>query len=68
MRQLVHHGVYVPEYRPIGLSVKYNGRSIELDAEAEQMALAFVKKFNTIYVKDKVFVDNFLEDFCRKLG
>ncbi|MGC8949628.1 MAG: hypothetical protein ACP5OK_09895, partial [Thermoprotei archaeon] len=51
MRQLVHHGVYVPEYRPIGLSVKYNGRSIELDAEAEQMALAFVKKFNTIYVK-----------------
>ncbi|MBC7090377.1 MAG: hypothetical protein H5T50_00420 [Nitrososphaeria archaeon] len=67
MRQLVHHGVYVPEYRPIGLSVKYNGRRIELDAEAEQMALAFVKKFDTVYVKDKVFVDNFLEDFCRKL-
>jgi DNA topoisomerase-1 len=68
MRQLIHHGVYVPEYKPIGLSVKYNGKRIELDAEAEQMALAFVKKFNTTYIKDSVFVNNFLEDFCRKVG
>ncbi len=68
MRQLIHHGVYIPEYSPVGLSIKYNGNKILLDAEAEQMALAFVKKFNTPYINDEVFVKNFLEDFCKKVG
>jgi len=68
MRQLIHYGVYIPEYSPVGLSIKYNGERIMLDAEAEQMALAFVKKFNTSYIKDEVFVKNFLEDFCKEIG
>ncbi|MEM3872532.1 MAG: hypothetical protein QXE05_08230 [Nitrososphaeria archaeon] len=68
MWQLIHHGVYVPEYSPVGLNIKFNGKRILLDAEAEQMALAFVKKFNTPYINDEVFVNNFLEDFCKKVG
>jgi len=68
MKQLIHHGVYIPHYEPVGLTLKHNGISFRLDAEAEQMAIAFAKKFGTNYAKDPVFVSNFLEDFSKKLG
>ncbi|MEM3403253.1 MAG: hypothetical protein QXJ17_01690 [Nitrososphaeria archaeon] len=68
MKQLIHHGVYIPEYKSIGLTLKFEGRLLELNPETEQMAVAFVKKFGTAYVKDPVFVSNFLEDFTKKLG
>jgi DNA topoisomerase-1 len=39
-----------------------------LDSEAEQMAVAFAKKFGTSYANDQLFVSNFFEDFAKKLG
>ena len=68
LKELIHYGVYIPRYSLIGLSIKYKGKRIELDETTEQMAIQFVKKFNTDYIKDDVFVKNFLSDFCRKLG
>lgn len=68
MKSLIHNGIYIPKYNPIGLSIKFKGKKINLDETAEQMAIQFVKKFDTDYIKDKVFVDNFLEDFGKELG
>jgi len=67
MKQLIHHGVYVPEYQFIGLTLKYKGKLLKLSPETEQMAVAFAKKFSTSYVRDPVFISNFLEDFAKKL-
>lgn len=68
MRQLIHYGVYVPQYFPVGLALRHKGKVLTLDAETEQMAIAFVKKFGTSYTNDPVFVSNFLEDFGKKFG
>ncbi|MGQ9780965.1 MAG: hypothetical protein ACUVQ8_01750 [Nitrososphaeria archaeon] len=68
MWQLIHHGVYIPKYEPVGLTLKYKGLLLRLDAEAEQMAIAFVKKFGTDNMSDPVFVSNFLRDFNKKMG
>lgn len=68
MKQLIHYGVYVPQYIPIGLTLKYKGEILKLDPETEQMALAFAKKFGTSYIEDPIFVSNFLGDFYKKLG
>jgi len=68
MRQLIHYGVYIPNYQPVGLILKYKNTRMQLDSEAEQMALAFAKKFGTDNMNDPVFVSNFLEDFAKKLG
>ncbi|MEM2271911.1 MAG: hypothetical protein QXP56_04505 [Archaeoglobaceae archaeon] len=68
MKTLHTNGVYLPVYSPIGLSIKYKGREIELTPTGEQMAIQFVKKFDTPYIQDEVFVKNFLSDFARELG
>lgn len=68
MKQLIHYGVYVPQYIPIGLTLKYKGEILKLDPETEQMTLAFAKKFGTSYIEDPIFVSNFLGDFYKKLG
>jgi len=68
VKTLRHNGVYIPKYNPVGLSVYYRGRKINLSSEAEQMAIAFTKKLETDYVKDEVFVSNFLLDFRRAIG
>jgi len=68
MQTLIHSGVYLPTYNPIGLTIKFKGKEIELEPEAECMAIAFAKKFDTPYLNDNVFVTNFLLDFSAKLG
>ncbi len=67
LKELVHNGVLVPEYVPVRLSIKYRGQTLPLDPTVEQMAVAFVKKFDTDYIKDEVFVSNFLSDFGKHL-
>jgi len=68
LKELIHNGVYIPTYSPIGLTIVYKGKELKLDETTEQMAIQFVKKFDTDYVRDNVFVENFLHDFCTKLG
>ena len=68
MKQLIHNGVLVPKYEWKGLCISVRGKRIRLTPKQEEMAIAWVKKMGTEYVKDKVFVRNFFEDFCRALG
>ncbi len=65
-RTLEHNGVLLPpQYEPKGLSIRIKGKVIRLTPEQEEMAYAFAKKKDTPYIKDKVFVNNFLSDFLR---
>lgn len=40
----------------------------DLTPEQEEMAVAWVKKLNTAYVEDPVFIKNFFQDFRQALG
>ncbi|MEM1689796.1 MAG: hypothetical protein QXX33_03770 [Candidatus Hadarchaeales archaeon] len=66
--QLRHNGVLIPEYKPVGLSIKFRGKEIKLTPEQEEMAVAWAKKMDSEQVKDPVFVKNFFKDFCKALG
>ncbi|MFN4133159.1 MAG: DNA topoisomerase I [Candidatus Hadarchaeales archaeon] len=66
--QIKHNGVLIPEYKPVGFKIKYRGKPMSLAPEQEEMAVAWVKKLGTDYVKDPVFVKNFFSDFSKALG
>lgn len=66
--QLRHNGVLIPEYRPMGLSIRFKGEEIKLTPEQEEMAVAWAKKMDSEQAQDPVFVKNFFKDFCRALG
>jgi len=68
MKQLIHNGVLIPKYEWKRLCITVKGKRIPLTAKQEEMAVAWVKKMGTEYVKDKVFVRNFFKDFCKALG
>lgn len=67
IERLKHNGVMVPIYEPHGFSIKYRGNTIKLTPEQEEMAVAWVKKLGTDYVKDEVFAKNFGDDFSRAM-
>ena len=69
MKQLVHNGVLIPkkpEWKKLYITIK--GKRINLTAEQEEMAVAWVKKLGTDYVEDPVFAKNFFQDFKKALG
>jgi len=68
MKQLFHNGVMVPKYESKGFHILFRGKKITLTSEQEEMAVAWVKKLGTDYVKDKVFARNFFDDFGAALG
>ncbi|RJS94227.1 DNA topoisomerase I [Candidatus Bathyarchaeota archaeon] len=68
MKQLIHNGVLIPRYEWKKLCISVRGKRIQLTPKQEEMAVAWVKKLGTEYIKDKVFVRNFFDDFCRALG
>ncbi len=69
MKHLHHNGVVVPQrYEGKGLSLKVNGKTLQLTSEQEEMALAWARKIGTPYVEDPVFAKNFHRDLSRKLG
>ncbi|MBS7655433.1 DNA topoisomerase I [Candidatus Bathyarchaeota archaeon] len=69
MKELIHNGVLIPElYKPKGFSITFKGEKIKLNAEQEEMAVAWVKKLETPYVKDEAFVKNFFKDFVEALN
>lgn len=69
MEQLVHNGIRIIELPPpTGMVLTIRGAEYELDAQQEQMAMAFVAKRHLGYWEDQVFVRNFLKDFSKALG
>lgn len=68
MKQLIHSGVLVPKYEAKGFSISFRGEKIELSPEQEEMAVAWVKKPETEYVKDETFAKNFFQDFAQALN
>jgi DNA topoisomerase-1 len=68
MKELLHNGILVPKYEAKGFSITVKGERAILTPEQEEMVVAWVKKLETDYVKDPVFVTNFFEDFHKGLG
>ncbi len=69
VNSLHHNGVIIPpKYKGRSLSVKIKGQTITLSDEQEEMAVAWAKKVGTPYVEDFKFVENFHDDFGKKLG
>jgi len=68
MKHLIHNGVLVPKYKSKGLHIFIKGTDVALTSEQEEMAVAWVRKLETEYVKDLVFVNNFFRDFCKALS
>jgi hypothetical protein len=69
MKQLIHQGVLIPKrYEPKGFHVRIDGQQVALTPLQEEMAVAWVKKLGTDYVKDPVFIKNFFQDFSKEMG
>lgn len=65
---LIHNGVlFPPLYESKKLSLSIYGKKFNLDSDQEEMAWAWALKKDTPYVKDEIFVTNFLSDFKKKL-
>jgi len=68
MKQLIHSGVLIPKrYEAKGFHIKIRGETIALTPHQEEMAVAWVKKLGTDYVKDPVFIKNFFQDFSEAM-
>ncbi|RKP06192.1 hypothetical protein THASP1DRAFT_7692, partial [Thamnocephalis sphaerospora] len=66
---LEHHGVlFPPEYEPHGVRMKYNGREIDLEPEAEEVASFFAALLHMDHAKNPVFQENFFRDFQEVLA
>lgn len=46
----------------------HKGKKTPLNPAQEEMAVAWVRKLETEYVNDPVFVNNFVSDFCKTLN
>jgi DNA topoisomerase-1 len=69
MKKLVHKGVLIPkkpDWKKLHITVR--NKRIDLTPEQEEMAVAWVKKLNTAYAQDPVFIKNFFQDFRKALG
>lgn len=65
-KTLEHNGVaFPPEYEPRGFKIKIRGKTVALNAEQEETAVAWAKKKDTPYVQDPVFAENFVKDFLK---
>jgi len=69
MQKLKHQGIYIPSKPdPIIDHLYSDTKRIALSKETAYMALHWVKKLETDYVKDPIFRKNFFTDFCSRLG
>ncbi len=68
LKQLIHNGVIVPKYEAQGFHIRFKGQTLNLTPLQEEMAVGWSRKSGTDYVKDPIFVSNFLADFSKALG
>ncbi len=67
-KTLSHNGVAISDpYVPAGLNIIVRGREVELSPLAEEMAYHLAKKKDAPYIKEPVFVVNFMTDFGKLL-
>src|SRR5579872_4818400 len=67
-QSLSHFGVSFPEHYksdPRTNKITILGEPLAMNAEQEEMAVAWAKKVGTSYVEDPVFQANFLSDFLK---
>lgn len=65
---LVHHGVvFPPPYEPHGVPLVYDGRPVQLEPIAEEIATFYASKIQTDHVKKELFNKNFFVDFRASL-
>jgi DNA topoisomerase-1 len=65
---LRHHGIaFPPPYDYRGLTIRIKNENFTLNAEQEEMLMAWAKKKDTPYVQDPVFQNNFLQSLRRVL-
>jgi len=63
-----HSGVaFPPEHSPTGLAVTIRGERVLLSPLADEMLYQFAKKKDTPYVRDPVFVQNFMKHLSKEL-
>lgn len=68
-KTLKHNGIiFPPEHESKDISIKIRGSTIKLTQGQEEMAYQWAKKKNTPYAQDRVFQNNFTEDFLKALG
>jgi len=68
MKSLKHNGIYVPSYDYKGFSIKIQGQTIKLKPKSEQMAIAWIRKKQSILSPpDEVFEKNFMQEFLEQL-
>mmetsp|Transcript_98783 Transcript_98783/g.274923 ORF Transcript_98783/g.274923 Transcript_98783/m.274923 type:complete len:762 (+) Transcript_98783:98-2383(+) len=59
-----HHGLmYAPEYEPHGIPIKYDGKPVKLDPEAEEVATYFTSVKGSDYETKDIFLKNFWKAF-----
>ena len=67
-KTLEHNGIlFPPEYEYKKLEIKIKNKKIKLNELQEEMAWAWAAKRNTPYIEDKIFIENFLNDFKKIL-
>ncbi|MEM3031754.1 MAG: DNA topoisomerase I [Nitrososphaerota archaeon] len=65
-KTLLHNGVAIPPpYEPKGLGLAIRGERVIMTPLQEEMAYAWALKKDTPYVKEPVFIANFLSDFLK---
>ncbi|KAA1115715.1 DNA topoisomerase 1 [Puccinia graminis f. sp. tritici] len=67
---LQHNGVlFPPEYEPLPghVKMKYNGKSVDLPPESEEVAFFYGSMLNSDHVKKAVFRENFFHDWLEVL-
>lgn len=63
-KTLEHNGVYFPpDYVPHNIKMKYNGKEIYLEPEAEEVATFYAAVIKTEHVENPTFNENFFRDF-----
>lgn len=67
-RTLLHNGVsFPPNYKPHGIPLKYDGKTVKLGPWAEEVASMFVLVDMKHYINEPRFCQNFFEGFRRAL-
>lgn len=68
LKSLWHNGIYIPPYDYKGFSIKIQGQPLKLSPKTEQMAIALVKKEQSITTPpDRVLYKNFVREFIEQL-
>ena len=68
LKNLKHYGVYVPVYDFKRLNIKILGKKIKLSPMSEQMAIAWIRKKQSILSPpDNIYEKNFKQEFLERI-